>query len=250
MAQTTVAAQLAETGRMDGGDPCSSCPLGPVSLCRSLPEAERQELLALQATVRLGGHETLFNEGDPALHVFIPLAGAVKLYKMMPDGRRQITGFFFRGDLFGFSAGTVHTTTAEAIVPCVLCRLPVARLEGLLTRAPVLERLVWGRALASLARFEEQVLLLGRKSAPEKLASFLTGISDRAVARGDVASPVLVPMGRADIADYLGLTIETVSRTLTRFRHEGLIDLPRPGTMVLRDAARLRRLADGLDTLG
>ncbi|WP_051013819.1 Crp/Fnr family transcriptional regulator [Pararhodospirillum photometricum] len=228
-------------------DPCQPCGLGGLALCRDLPERERLALIALQTTVRLDAHETLFTEGDRALYLYTPVAGAIKLYKMMQDGRRQITGFFFRGDLFGFAAGSVHGATAEAVTPVELCRFPLARLEALLPQAPTLERLVLRRALARLARYEDQVLLLGRKSAPEKLASFLVSLAERAQERGEPASPVLVPMGRADVADYLGLTIETVSRTLTRFRQDGLIGLPRSGTVVVLDAARLRRLAEGAE---
>jgi CRP/FNR family transcriptional regulator len=99
--------------------------------------------------------------------------------------------------------------------------------------------------MVKLTHFHEHTLLLGRKSAPEKLASFLLSLSQRAVERGDTASPVMIPMGRADVADYLGLTIETVSRTLTKFKASGLLELPNPSTVALRDPGALRRIADG-----
>lgn len=225
---------------------CLDCPLGRLAVCRAIPEPERRLLLAIQSSQSLAAQETLFSEGDPALHLFTPLDGAIKLYKLMPDGRRQITGFFFPGDLFGFAAGAVHATTAEAVVPTTVCRFATNRLDQLFALSPTIERVVYRRALAKLARFHDQMLLLGRKTAAEKLATFLVSLSDRAVDRGEPASPVLIPMGRADIADYLGLTIETVSRTLTRFRAAGLVDLPNPGTVYVCAPDRLRALADGI----
>jgi CRP/FNR family transcriptional regulator len=201
--------------------------------------------MAIQGCIRAAPQETLFNEGDPANHLYSPLSGAVKIYKLMADGRRQITGFFFRGDLFGFSPNGLHGYTAEAITAASLCRFPAAKMELLYPNAPVLAREVLRRSMIKLAHFHEHTLLLGRKSAPEKLASFLLSLSQRAVERGDSASPVMIPMGRSDVADYLGLTIETVSRTLTKFKISGLLELPNPSTVALRDPAALRQIADG-----
>ncbi|MBK1666193.1 Crp/Fnr family transcriptional regulator [Rhodospirillum rubrum] len=232
--------------RSDPLDPCLQCTLGDLAFCNPLPPDELERLMAIQSSVRFAPPETLFNEGDPALYLLSPVSGTVKTYKLMADGRRQITGFFFRGDLFGFSGNGAYGYTAEAVTPVTLCRFPLVKLEQLFPSAPVLARSVLQRTLAKLANFHEQMLLLGRKSAPEKLASFLISLSMRAQERGDPASPVLIPMGRADVADYLGLTIETVSRTLSKFRVQGLVELPNPSTVTLCDRGTLRAIADGL----
>jgi CRP/FNR family transcriptional regulator len=229
----------------EANDACLQCNLGDLAFCHGLPEPELRRLMTIQGCVRFDPQDTLFNEGDGAAYLFSPLNGAVKTYKLMADGRRQITGFFFRGDLFGFSPNGLYGYTAEAITGVSLCRFPVAKLEGIYPTAPTLVREVLRRSMVKLTHFHEHTLLLGRKSAPEKLASFLLSLSQRAVERGDTASPVMIPMGRADVADYLGLTIETVSRTLTKFKASGLLELPNPSTVALRDPGALRRIADG-----
>ncbi len=230
----------------DLSEPCLNCGLGDLAFCSGLPPTEFAALMTVQSCVRFDPQDTILEEGDAAANLYSPISGAVKIYKLMADGRRQITGFFFRGDLFGFSPNGQYGYTAEAITPVTLCRFPMAKMEQIFPFAPVLERVVLQRAMVKLAQFHDQMLLLGRKSAPEKLASFLMSLSARAAERGDPASPVMIPMSRSDVADYLGLTIETVSRTLTKFKISGLVELPNPGTVSLTDPATLRRIAEGM----
>ncbi|MGB0697584.1 MAG: cyclic nucleotide-binding domain-containing protein [Rhodospirillaceae bacterium] len=231
--------------RSDFLDPCKNCSLGDLAFCSGLPDAELEGLRAIQSCARFDAHETLFDEGDAAPYVYTPINGTVKIYKLMADGRRQVTGFLFKGDLFGLSSDGRYPYTAEAINSVTLCRFPTAKLEQLYPISPVLERMVLQRALKRIDEFHDQMLLLGRKSASEKIASFLLALSQRAAERGEAETPVQVPMSRADIADYLGLTIETVSRTLTKFKSSGLIVLPNAASVALQDPLRLREIADG-----
>jgi len=202
-------------------------------------------LARVQCTLRFDAQDTLFREGDDGLAIYILISGAVKVYKLMPDGRRQITGFFFRGDMFGFCLDTTYAYTAETITPVMACRLPMALLEKLSRTAPEVQYRIMRRMTAKLAHFHDHVLLLGRKTARERVASFLVSLSDRALRRGDPSSPLILPMGRADIADHIGLTVETVSRTMTRLKRDGFVDLPSPSLVAIGDLRALRDIADG-----
>jgi CRP/FNR family transcriptional regulator len=171
--------------------------------------------------------------------------GAVKLYKLLPDGRRQITGFLFPGDFLGVALNQTYAYSAEAMTDVRLCRFPRQRMEGLLRDLPKLEHRLLERAGNELVAAQEQMLLLGRKTARERLASFLLSLSARAAKRGQPASPLNLPMSRADIADFLGLTTETVSRTFTQFKKAGVIGLPGQSLVELLQPDALAALAEG-----
>jgi CRP/FNR family transcriptional regulator len=156
----------------------------------------------------------------------------VKLLKLLPDGRRQITGFFSIGDFLGLGHGKEYAYGAEAVTPARLCRFPRDRLMSLIEELPGLRHCLFERASGEFAAAQEQHLLLGRKTAVERLASFLIAESRRAERQGLSRDMVEVPMSRTDIADFLGLTAETVSRTFTRLKREGYIGLPPEGQRV------------------
>ncbi|MBB4286018.1 cyclic nucleotide-binding domain-containing protein [Roseospira goensis] len=225
--------------------PCGQCDLGTLAFCDGFAARTISSLSRVQCTLRFEPHDTLFREGDQGLAVYSVVSGAVKVYKLMPDGRRQITGFFFRGDMFGFCLDGTYAYTAEAITPVGVCRLPMQRLGELAETAPEIQYRIVLRMTAKLAQFHDHVLLLGRKTARERVATFLLTLSDRARRRGDPPSPLSLPMGRADIADHIGLTVETVSRAMTWFKREGLLDLPSPSQVAIRQPEALRAIADG-----
>jgi len=163
----------------------------------------------------------IFREGDPAGHLYTVASGAVKLYKSMPDGRRQIVAFALPGDVFGLSAGGSHACAAEALTVSSVCRF--RRRQGAAEDALALERRLLDVAERELEAAHRHMLLLGRQTARERVATFLVSMWRRQAVAGDVSRRVPLPMGRADIADHLGLTIETVSRTFSALRREGLI---------------------------
>ncbi|WP_299437730.1 cyclic nucleotide-binding domain-containing protein [uncultured Rhodospira sp.] len=231
--------------RAPGRGPCGHCDLGPLAFCDGFAPRTVSNLWRVQCTVPFEAHDTLFREGDPGVAVYSIVSGAVKVYKLMPDGRRQITAFFFRGDMFGFCLGGSYAYTAEAITPVGVCRLPMQRLNDLANTAPEVQDRIVRRMTAKLAQFHDHVLLLGRKTARERVATFLLGLSDRARRRGEPGSPLTLPMGRADIADHIGLTVETVSRAMTRFKREGLLDLPSASQVSIRQPDALRAIAEG-----
>jgi CRP/FNR family transcriptional regulator len=226
--------------------PCSACAVRDRSLCAALEEPELAEMAAIVTTMELAPGDPLFDEAEPAEHTFNVTAGAVKVYKLLADGRRQMTGFLFSGDFLGLANQETYAYSAEAITHTVLCRFPRRKLELLLEKYPNMEHRLLSMASHELAAAQEQMLLLGRKSAREKIASFLLMLSRRATQRGQDGDPVSVPMSRNDIGDYLGLTTETVSRTFTQLKQGGIIALIQGGKVALSDRARLEDIAEGM----
>jgi CRP/FNR family transcriptional regulator len=192
----------------------------------------------LGQTATLWRDETLFCEGDSAGAVYVVLSGTVRCCKVLADGRRQIVGFYQAGDLLGLSLGEDYLSSAEGVTEVRLRRLGRAQLESLLEERPQLRRRLFSIAAGELAAAQNQMLLLGRMTARERICTFLLG---RAGNGGDT---VELPMSRTDIADYLGLTIETVSRTLSQLRSAGLIRMPGLNSLELAHPERLADMAE------
>jgi CRP/FNR family transcriptional regulator len=226
-------------------NPCLACDVRHLAVCSVLTSQELDELRGFMSTLELDDQQTVIYEGDPAGHLFNVAAGAVKLYKLLADGRRQITGFLFPGDFLGLAHSEVYAYSAETLGPATLCRFPRRRFEAMLEAHPAMEKRLLTMASNELASVQEQMVLLGRKSAREKLSSFLLLLSQRAARRGHPDNPVELPMSRTDIADYLGLTTETVSRTFTLLKTTGVIRLLANERVELKDRDRLEALADG-----
>lgn len=222
---------------------CADCDVRVLAVCAAVSREQLPRLGAIAAERRVEPGLALFGEGDPAEEVFTVTDGMLKLYKLLSDGRRQIVGFAVPGDLLGLAFGRTYVYGAEAVTPAAVCRFRREPFHCLLDECPTLERAVLGRTWAELAAAQDQMLLLGRKTARERLASFLLGLARRRGVTGE--GTVELAMGRADVADHLGLTIETVSRTLTLFRKEGLIALPDAHRVEILRRAQLERAAGG-----
>lgn len=228
------------------GPPCRNCDVIPgVAFCCELSSEEIRRLMTVRCHTHLPANVTVFREGDNADHLYSISSGTIKLYKLLSDGRRQIIGFLFSGDIFGLAMDGGYAYTAETVTQAQICRFTYRRLDLLMGEIPKLERRMFSMTVKDLVAAQEQMLLLGRKTAREKVATFLIQLSQRAEARSAPFSPIALPMSRVDIADYLGLTIETVSRTFTQLKRDGLIGLPASGHVILNDIAALRELADG-----
>ncbi len=226
--------------------PCGACTVRHLTLCGALDEEELAQMSAITSSMELSPGDPLFDEGEPANHVFNVTAGAIKVYKLLADGRRQMTGFLFPGDFLGLANEETYAYSAEAVTHTALCRFPRRKLERLLEQYPKMEHRLLGIASHELAVAQEQMLLLGRKTAREKIASFLLMLSRRLVQRGQNGNPVAVPMSRNDIGDDLGLTTETVSRIFTQLKQGGSINLLPGGKVEMADRARLEDIAEGL----
>lgn len=220
--------------------PCDICAARAQSSCAPLDPAEQARLAAIMSRVKFEPGRSIFDEGAPAEGVYTVTAGAVKVFKLLADGRRQVTGFLFPGDFLGLTHDDRYAYGAEVMTATSLCRFPRRGLEALLAEMPALEHRLLDMASHELAAAQDQMLLLGRKSARERLASFLLMLSEGQARRGEERSPVSLPMSRADIADYLGLTSETVSRTFTQLKTQGLLQLPgeKEVSLVRPDALR------------
>lgn len=187
----------------------------------------------------------IFAEGDAATAIHVITAGMVRLCKMLPDGRRQIVGFLQAGDMMGLAMTESYLYSAEAVTAVTLRRLPRVRLEALLDRDPALGRRLLARTVTELQAAQDQMLLLGRKTAAERLASFLLALARRADPAPGARCRISMPMTRADIGDYLGLTMETVSRAFTRLKTGHLIRLLGGHVVELADVDALTDLAEG-----
>jgi CRP/FNR family nitrogen fixation transcriptional regulator len=182
--------------------------------------------------------EEIFAEGDRAGFFYKVVSGAVRTCKLLSDGRRQIDAFHLPGDIFGLEAGDDHRFGAEAVGTATVIAYRRFGSDMLSTGPGAFSREVLAAMMLSLERAQNHMLLLGRKSAMEKIATFLLDLSARL--KDDA---IELPMSRMDIADHLGLTIETVSRSLTQLERQRIIDLPaHRRSIVLRDKSALRRI--------
>ncbi len=171
----------------------------------------------VQATLDSG--ETLFHPGEPASYIYRVCEGAVVSCRLYADGRRQVTGFHLPGDFVGLEADTEHRTHAQALGPTRVKVLRRTRLSALAASDGGLGRALWRASLDAFRRSEDHAMILARQGATERVAVFLLDYAER-VGTVDVID---LPMSRQDIADYLGLTIHTVSRTLSQLQADGLI---------------------------
>lgn len=188
--------------------------------------------------------EDLFLEGDKATHVIEVLDGIVCAYRLLADGQRHVASFYFPGDMIGYCCVGAHSFSAQALTPVRVRRIPRASLERLLERKPDLARRLLKLASEELTATRDHLLCIASKSAEAKMAAFLIALARRNEAAGEDPTRISLPMTRVDIGDYLGLTIETVSRTLSKLKRVGIIALPRTSLVVLCDPERLQALAD------
>jgi CRP/FNR family transcriptional regulator len=203
---------------------------------KTIPAAnasEVRELRRLANAVHIRPGKTIFLEGEPAESAFGLSQGVVRLYKLLPDGRRHILAFALPGDFLGMPLTNRHTFSADAIGEASLCRFSRGDLTKFIQSSPNVMRLMVEFASRELDMAQDQLLLLGNGSAEEKVAMFLLSWRNR-LARLDVRTQtVSLPMRRQDIADYLGLKLETVSRTLAKLEQKNVIRLIPRGVFLI-----------------
>jgi CRP/FNR family nitrogen fixation transcriptional regulator len=180
----------------------------------------------------------IYGEGEPAEYLYKVISGAVRITKLLDDGRRQVTAFHLPGEIFGLELGSEHRFSAEAISESSILIVKRSAVLALAARDGEVARQLWTLTADALQRVQDHMLVLGCMNARERVASFLLRLAKR-VSGGDELE---LPMSRQDIADYLGLTIETVSRTMTQLEHDAAITLPTSRRIVLRNRAALGRL--------
>jgi CRP/FNR family transcriptional regulator, anaerobic regulatory protein len=215
-----------------------------LAMCRGLARQGASRVVAVSTLQKIVAGKALFCEGDESDGIYEVVTGMLRLYKLLPDGRRQITGFLSAGHVLGLAPEGTHVYSAEAITNITVCRYPRAGFDRLIDEVPGLARRLLTVTSHELRAAQDQMLLLGRKAAAEKVASFLLLMAERQ----NNDEVVSVPMARSDIADYLGLTTETVSRTFTKLKVEGLIALPTPNNVEILDRDQLEDFAAGQTT--
>jgi len=199
------------------------------------PLAQSMQLMG--AVMSFPRNTEIFGENEPADYVYKVISGSVRTYNILNDGRRQVGGFYLPGDIFGLEFTDEHTFSAEAISDAKVVVIKRSALTALAGRDAAIGRELFALTGRELRRVQDRVLLLV-KSAQERVAGFLLEMAARASA-GNI---VELPMSRQDIADYLGLTIETVSRTLTCLETAAAIEVPTSRRIVLRNRSALNRL--------
>jgi CRP/FNR family nitrogen fixation transcriptional regulator len=233
-----MAAQLAASPPSPQFQLCA-LPLDAVGL-RPQGEPAREEGLHAPGTVQhFVQDRQIYADGDPANHLYKVVSGVVRACKFLNDGRRQIEAFYVEGDVFGFEAGATYTICAEAVTSCTLVAFRRKVVEALAQKDNGLSAQLLAAMLRAFSRTRAHALVLGRRGAAEKVALFLAEWAGHSAGTGLVQ----LAMTRQDIADFLGLTIETVSRTLTQFERDRLIALPNIRQIQLCNRAALNALA-------
>src|SRR5580704_2252595 len=199
------------------------------------PIAQCMQLIG--ATMSFARNAEIFGENEPADYVYSVISGSVRTYKILNDGRRQISGFYLPGDVFGLEFGDDHAFSAEAIADSKVVVVKRSALNALAERDPAIGRDLFAITGRELRRVQDHLILLV-KTARERVVSFLLEMAERAGGEKVVA----LPMPRQDIADYLGLTIETVSRTLTSLEGSAAIDILTSRRIALLNRTALNRL--------
>jgi CRP/FNR family transcriptional regulator, nitrogen fixation regulation protein len=179
----------------------------------------------------------IYGENEPAEYLYKLVSGSVRTSKILNDGRRQISAFYLPGDVFGLEISGEHALSAEAITDVEIILIKRSAIEALAARDSDVAQQLWAMTGRELQRMQEHILLL-IKTAQERVAGFLLEMASRIKSTNEFE----LPMSRQDIADYLGLTMETVSRTLSNLQNSAAIALPSSRRIVLRDRSALRRL--------
>ncbi|WP_088344908.1 MULTISPECIES: Crp/Fnr family transcriptional regulator [Rhodomicrobium] len=227
---------------------CGTCPIRYQSICGALTDDELSRLSVISRPRVVGAHQPIFRDGDEAEQCFNVISGVVKLVKTLADGEQHIVGLIYPPDFLGRPLGDRHTYTAEAATDVEICGFPRGAFEAVLEAQPKLERKILEFTVRELDLCREWTLLLGRKSSYQRVGSFLYMVARRTARSGygyrhEGVVRFRLPFTRAEIADYLGLTLETVSRQFSRLKATHIIAMPASRDVVVPDMALLARAA-------
>lgn len=226
---------------------CMACGARARAICGALDCQELVRLNDIAQTKNYKPGACILAEGENSASVFNIIEGSVRLSRLLSDGRRVVTGFLFPGDFLGLSLDGSNSITAEAIGDVEVCRMDRKRLEALFVEIPKLEHRLLEMTVGELISGRDHMMLLARKTLRERMATFLINFEDRLRESGEEPAVIKLPMARADIADYLGVTVETISRCLAAMAEEGLIQLLSPRRIVILDHMRMEEIAEGED---
>jgi CRP/FNR family transcriptional regulator, anaerobic regulatory protein len=204
---------------------CVNCSVRLIAFCGVLDDQSISKLDNISKDKKLSKGQHIFFQGDNVKSYFNIKQGSVKLYKLSKDGRKQIVGFLYPGDFMGMSADNVYAYSAETLEDSNICVFNKTVLENFFVKYPIVEGKILNLVNHELSVAQDQIFLLGKFSAKERLLQFFLNLSSQREKLGWVANPIRLSMSRADIANYLGITIETVSRTLTDLKINQIIKM-------------------------
>lgn len=228
---------------------CDHCPVRHQAVCGAMDNVQLQKLSQITHRKKVSAGQTIISDAEPVDFFANVVSGAVKLTKTLPDGRQQIVGLLFAPDFLGRAYSKSNPYSAEAATDTEICTFPNAAFERLVGEYPGLQQRLFQHTLDELDAARDWMLLLGRKTAEEKVASFLYMLARRSLMSGCAhqqapeTATFELPLTRADMADFIGLTIETVSRQLTRLKTSNVIRLSTNRLIIVPDIARLAALA-------
>ncbi len=223
---------------------CGQCSLQVLCLPAGIDSGDLQRLDEIVRNRRpLATGESLFRSGQPLGSLFVAREGAFKTVATNEDGESQVIGFHLPGELMGLDAlgSGFHACDAQALTRATVCEVPLGQLESICTQVPGLQHQLLRIIGQGINRDQSHMEMLGRRQAGERLAQFLHGLSERYRLLGRPAAMFMLPMSREDIASFLGMVIETVSRTLTKMQDDGMISV-RGRQVNILDAARLEAM--------
>jgi CRP/FNR family transcriptional regulator len=221
---------------------CHECGVRRTAICGVLDDEQIVDLGRMMTQKWVEPGQFVVLEGDPGDYAYTVTEGIIKVFKSLADGRVQITGFLLPGDFLGMPSRGRFVYSAEAIGRARLCVFPHRPLRALFDRSPGLKKRLFEIVNDELTLAQDHMLLLGRRRADERVACFVLEFAARFARAGWPVDPMTLPVGRGDIADYLGLSLETVSRSFSRLKKAGVLSLPTKSQVMILDAERLERL--------
>ena len=211
-----------------------------------LTAPQREQLMQIGLRMRVPARTVIYREGDPADAVFVVMEGAVKCYRHLPSGKRVLSAFLFARDLFGLAEDACYVNTAQAASETVMYRLPLVDLTVLLKQDGELQFQFLSKILHELREAQRRAILVNRRDAPGRLAMFLALMASRQGPLATQHGKVMLPMTRSDIADYMGLSLESVSRAAAQLERKGVASFAGRHEASILDRGRLAKLASAV----
>lgn len=206
--------------------PCNCCAAHKKAICATLDGKDLNQYRKLSHVRLVKAGQSIYREMDPANYLYTIISGEARLSSLLIDGRRQITDFRACGDKLGENNQGFYTADAEAITDTIVCQVPLNELQTRMNELPGLRMALMDKMETEINQMRSHLMLLGRKTPIEKVATFLVERAQKFESADGTAIDINLSMSRRDIADYLGLTIETVSRTLTTLKTQGVVEIP------------------------
>jgi len=218
---------------------CAICKIRSYSFCRCLPEERLKDFAKISEEKEFEDKKTIFLQQDQSKNLYNITKGNVKIYRLLSDGRIQIIGFLYPGDFFGSYKKEKYNYSAESIGDLRLCVFDQKSLDDYLEKNMNLAKELLHMTSHELTLAQDRMMVLGKMNASERVAKFILNISDQRLRIGWQNNPISIPMTRQDIADYLGLTLETVSREFTKLKTANTIKFLNPKQIYIADRDKL-----------